>query len=219
VVRMSHGGYVEPLIERYDGARLNSPNDIICTSSGDLIFTDPVFGLRQPDGSIVGQEYDFSGVFRYSPALGSLTPLLKHVGAPNGLAMPDSGSPLYVCDTRAGTVSAWDVDADGVLSNEQVACDLKHEAQQARPDGMKLDSLGNIYVAGNSPEGIWVFSPDGTLLGLIGVGEEMNRQRTAQGGPANLAWGDEDWQTIYATAVTSVYRLRMKVPGQPVYLS
>ena len=81
---------------------------------------------------------------------------------------------------------------------------------------MKLDAAGNLYVAGNSKDGIWVFTPDGTLLGFIGTGEEMNRQGTAPGGPANLAWGDDDWQTMYATAVTSVYRLRMKVPGQAV---
>jgi len=79
---------------------------------------------------------------------------------------------------------------------------------------MKLDSRGNLWVAGNSPEGIWVFEPGGTLLGFVGTGEEMNRPGTAPGGPANLAWGDDDWQTIYATAVTSVYRLRIKVPGQ-----
>jgi gluconolactonase len=83
---------------------------------------------------------------------------------------------------------------------------------------MKLDEHGNVYVAANSAEGIWVYAPDGTLLGFIGVGEEMNRQRTAPGGPANLAWGDDDWRTIYATAVTSVYRLRMKVAGQPVVI-
>jgi len=142
--------------------------------------------------------------------------MVKTLAAPNGLAMPDDGSMLYVCDTREGTVRAWDVGSDGALSNERVACTARHGDAQGRPDGMKLDVQGNIYVAGNTGEGIWVFDPAGTLLGMIGIGSETKRQGTAPGGPANLAWGDDDWQTIYATAVTSVYRLRMKVPGQPV---
>jgi len=93
-----------------------------------------------------------------------------------------------------------------LLENGRVFCEAKHGEHQGRPDGMKLDSQGNVYLAANSPEGIWVFDPQGKLLGFIGVGES----------PANLAWGGEDWQTMYVTAQTSVYRLRMKVPGQPV---
>jgi gluconolactonase len=215
LVHTKPDGTTEVLADRYNGARLNSPNDVICTPDGDLIFTDPTFGLRQPDGSIAGQEYRHAGVFRLSKD-GSLTMLVDSIEAPNGLAMTDDGSKFYVCDTRAQTVSVWDVDASGGLKNGHVLCIARHEGHEGRPDGMKLDSLGNIYVAGNSAEGIWVFDPDGVLLGFIGTGEEMNRQGSAPGGPANLAWGDDDWQTIYATAVSSVYRLRMKVPGQPV---
>ena len=219
VVRLNPDGKLEVVADRFQGARLNSPNDVICAPSGDLIFTDPTFGLRQPDGSIAGQEYDFAGVLRWQASSGEVTPMVKTLAAPNGLAMPDDGSLLYVCDTREGTVRAWDMGPDGALSNERVACTASHGDAQGRPDGMKLDVLGNIYVAGNTGEGIWVFDPRGTLLGMIGIGSEMNRQGTAPGGPANLAWGDDDWQTIYATAVTSVYRLRMKVPGQPVRIS
>jgi gluconolactonase len=219
VMKLSPDGNLDTLIDRFEDARLNSPNDVICTPNGNLIFTDPVFGLRQPDGTIVGQEYPYSGVFHYSPKDQSLKLLITNMVAPNGLAITGDSSILYVCDTREQTVSAWNTDGDSNMSNRRVVCVTKKDGQEGRPDGMKLDSLGNIYVAGNGPEGIWVFAPDGTLLGLIGTGEEMNRQGTAPGGPANLAWGDDDWQTIFATACSSVYRLRMKVPGQPVRFS
>jgi sugar lactone lactonase YvrE len=175
--------------------------------------------LRQADGSIVGQEYPYSGVFRYKPSDGVLTPMIQDNPSPNGLAMSADGTKFYICNTGAQTVSVYDVRPDGNLENGRVLCNLSQGEHQGRPDGMKLDALGNIYVAANSPEGIWVFDPDGTLLGFIGTGEEINRQGTAPGGPANIAWGDDDWQTIYATAVTSVYRLRMKVPSQQVRLS
>ena len=208
-------GSVSTLVDRFGDARLNSPNDVICAPDGDVLFTDPVFGLRQPDGSIVGQEYPFSGVFRYSPADGSLVSLISDIASPNGLALTDDGSVLYVCETGAQKVHAFNVMSEGRVGDHRVVCDLNQGEHQGRPDGMKLDERGNIYVAANSPEGIWVFAPDGTLLGFIGVGEEMNRLGTAPGGPANIAWGDDDRRTIYATAVTSVYRLRMKVAGQP----
>lgn len=216
VSRTSPNGTVERLIERYGDARLNSPNDVICLPNGDLIFTDPTYGLRQPDGSIVGQEYPFAGVFRWSKADGSLTPLVQDNPSPNGLALTSDGARFYLCNTAGQTVSAYDVAADGTFNPRGVLCNLSIGEHQGRPDGMKLDAQGNIYVAANSAEGIWVFAPDGTLLGFIGTGEEVSRQRTGPGGPANLAWGDDDLQTIYATAVTSVYRLRMKVPGQPL---
>ena len=210
-------GTIERLVERFDGHRLNSPNDVICDPrTGDLLFTDPTYGLRQPDGSIVGDEYGFAGVFRYSVSEGGLVSLVSDIESPNGLALTDDGRTLYVCNTSSQTVSAFNVMSEGRVGDHRIVCNLNHGDRQGRPDGMKLDSLGNIYVAGNSADGIWVFAPDGTLLGLIGVGEEINRQGTAPGGPANLAWGDDDHQTIYATAVTSVYRLRMKVPGQAV---
>jgi gluconolactonase len=209
-------GTVAALVEHFGEARLNSPNDVICLTNGDLIFTDPTYGLRQRDGSIQGQEYAYAGVFRYSPASKMLKPLVQDVPSPNGLAISADGMKFYLCDTSGQTVNVYDVQADGSLANGRVFCSLRQGEHHGRPDGMKLDELGNVYVAANSPEGIWVFAPDGTLLGFIGLGEEQNRLGTGPGGPANLAWGDDDWRTIYSTAVTSVYRVRMKVAGQPV---
>ena len=150
-----------------------------------MVFTDPTYGLRQPDGSIVGQEYPFPGVFRYSLEKGTLQALVRDFDAPNGLALTADDSKMYICDTRQQIIRVFDVAPDGVLSNSRVFCEAKHGDASGRPDGMKLDSLGNVYLAANSPEGIWVFDPDGKLLGFIGVGES----------PANLAWGGDDWQT------------------------
>ncbi len=206
VSRTLADGTIETLVGNYGDARLNSPNDVILARNGDIIFTDPTYGLRQPDGSIVGQEYPFPGVFRLSAADGSLKLLVSDFQAPNGLALSDDETRMFICDTREGHIRVFDVAPDGSLSNDRVFCEAKHGDAQGRPDGMKLDSQGNVYLAANSPEGIWVFDPEGKLLGFIGIGES----------PANLIWGGDDWQTMFVTAQTSVYRLRMKVPGQPV---
>jgi gluconolactonase len=206
VSRTLPDGTVETFVAKWGDARLNSPNDVITALDGDVLFTDPTYGLRQPDGSIVGQEYPFPGVFRYHIDKGTLQLLVRDFAAPNGLALTDDDSKMYICDTREQIIRVFDVAEDGNLGNGRVFCEAKHGDASGRPDGMKLDSRGNVYLAANSPEGIWVFDPDGKLLGFIGVGES----------PANLAWGGDDWQTMYVTAQTSVYRLRMKVPGQPV---
>jgi gluconolactonase len=208
ISRTTPDGQIETVVDRFEGKRLNSPNDLIVLPNGDIIFTDPTYGLRQPDGSIAGQEYDFAGVFRFTPATGTLEVLADDFDAPNGLAMTDDLSKLYVCDTRQQHIRVFDVDSEGGLSNGRVFVEAKHDGREGRPDGMKLDSQGNVYLAANSPEGIWVFSAEGELLGFIGVGES----------PANLAWGGDDWRTMFVTAQTSVYRLQMKVPGQPVRL-
>jgi gluconolactonase len=215
LVRTNADGSVEDLVTHFDGARLNSPNDVICIPNGDIIFTDPNYGLRQPDGTFAPGDYPGCGVFRLKPD-GTLSLLVDSLPSPNGLALTDDGRTLYVCNTTAQNVYAYDVSSEGPVGNGRIVCELKHGDHEGRPDGMKLDARGNLWVAGNSAEGIWVFEPGGTLLGFVGVGDEVNRQGTAPGGPANLAWGDDDWQTIYATAVTSVYRLRTKVAGQPV---
>jgi gluconolactonase len=204
--RTKEDGSVETIASDYEGKQLNSPNDVICLSNGDLVFTDPPYGLRRPDGSFGPQAIPFQGVFRCTPD-GMVTALVSDFNRPNGLVVSDNGRTLYVCDTDQHHVRAFDIGADGSVSNSRLFADLQYGDATGRPDGMKLDSFGNLYVAANTMEGIWVFDPSGALIGLIGLPET----------PANLAWGGDDWRTMFVTASTSVYRLPMKAPGQPVF--
>src|SRR5262245_28042967 len=206
VSRTAPDGSVETLASHYDGKRLNSPNDVICASNGDVYFSDPPYGLRQPDGSYKGQELPFCGVFRWSAATAELTLLIDDFVRPNGLALNAQETELYICDTQHNHVRVFDLGADGALRHGHICAQLIHGEVLGRADGIKLDVEGNLYVAGNTPEGVWVFNPDGKLLGFISVGELV----------ANLAWGGDDWRTLYITARTSVYRVPMKVAGQPV---
>jgi gluconolactonase len=225
VVRTNADGAIETLADSYGGRPLNSPNDVICAPNGDIIFTDPFFSREAtPDPQPT------PGVFRISPRDGSLTRLTTEIAFPNGLVMSDDGSRLWVDNTRQANVTVFDVGADGSLSNGRVFCELNAEglppeqgayvlAQHERraPDGMKMDSLGNLYVAANRNEGVWVFDSQGRPLGCIGFPEEKGVFGDGLGGPSNLAWGGDDWRTLYATTVTSVCRIRVKVPGQPVH--
>ena len=229
VVRTNADGGIETLASSYDGRPLNAPNDVICTPDGDVIFTDPV--MRRPEAPPPTAR---SAVYRIRARDGSLMLLTDDLETPNGLVMSDDGRRLYVDDTRRQNVRVFDIDQDGRRRNDRVFCSVTPEGLPAHltefldqqlagstattraPDGMKLDALGNLYVAANRGEGIWVFDPTGALLGFIGIGEEQSAFGAGRGGPSNLAWGDDDWRTLYVTAVTSVYRIRMKVAGQPV---
>jgi sugar lactone lactonase YvrE len=208
VSRTARDGSVETLASHYDGKRLNSPNDVICASNGDVYFSDPPYGLRQPDGSFKGQELPYYGVFRWSAAGEQLTMLIDDFERPNGLALNAQETELYICDTEHHHVRVFERSADGWLRHGRVCAQLIHGDVLGRADGMKLDVEGNLYVAGNTPEGIWVFNPGGKLIGFISVGELA----------ANLAWGGDDWHTLYITARTSVYAVPMKIPGQPVVI-
>jgi len=232
VVRTREDGSIETIAEAHAGRSLNNPNDVICAPNGDIIFTDPYMALR---GEPYPDPPPIPAVYRIRESDGSVRQLTTEIGGPNGLVMTDDGSRLLVDYTRAAEVHSFDVEADGSLSNHRIFAELKADGLSSEftqylkaqlapdspmgrlPDGMKLDSLGNLYVTSNCNEGIWVFDPEGALLGWIGVGEEHNPYMQGLGGPANLAWGGPDWKTLYVTAVTSVYRLPMKVAGQPVY--
>ena len=213
VSRTAPDGTVETVAGAYEGKRLNSPNDVICTESGDIIFTDPPYGLRQPDGSFLPGELPFNGVFRVAAGSGALTLLVDDFDRPNGLVISADQSRLFIADTAREHIRVFDVGADGKLSNDRVFVEgfaaKIGGATPARPDGMKLDSRGNLYVAANTEAGVWVVSPEGELLGEIGLPET----------PANLAWGGDGWRTMFVTATTSVYRIPMKVAGQPVPLA
>jgi len=197
VSRTELDGTVVPIAERYQGKRLNSPNDIVCKSDGSIYFTDPPYGLpRQTEG----KELDFNGVFRLAPD-GTLTLLDDTFVRPNGLAFSPDEKTLYVDDTAEMHIRAFDVLPDGTLANGRLFADLRDPGRDGVPDGIKIDVQGNVFCTG--PGGIWVLSPEGKELGRIEVPEV----------PANLAWGDADGKTLYITARTGLYRVRIKTGG------
>jgi gluconolactonase len=197
VSRTAQDGTVEAIAERYQGRRLNSPNDIVVKSDGTIYFTDPPYGI-QPEQ----REQPCNGVYRILPD-GMLELLLDELERPNGLAFSPDESILYIGDSARRHVRAFDVRPDGTLAGSRVFADMDHP-QPGSPDGMKIDQEGHLYVTGAT--GIWIFEPDGTHLGVIATPER----------PANCAWGDTDLRTLYVTARTSLYRIRTTVPGVPV---
>ena len=206
VSRTLADGSVETVVSHYEGKRLNSPNDVVGAPNGDLYFTDPPYGLRRPDGTFGPQDIPFNGVYRIAAADGSLTLLVDDFERPNGLVISNDGHQMYIDDTERHHVRVFDLTADGRLADGRLFADVTHGETRGRPDGMKLDTQGNLYVTANTSEGVWVYAPDGTLLGFLGVPEP----------PANVAWGGPDNRTLFITANTSVYRLQMKVSGQPL---
>lgn len=196
VTRTEVDGSVSVLAERYEGHRLNSPNDVVVRSDGSVYFTDPSFGLGNPPK---WKELPYNGVYRVAPD-GKLVLLADDFDVPNGLAFSPDESVLYVNDTVRGHIRAFDVSEDGNISNGRVLIELKGE-EVGRPDGMKVDQQGNVYCTG--PGGIWITQPDGKCLGRVMIPEQ----------PSNFAWSDADWQTLYITARTSIYRMRLLVPG------
>jgi gluconolactonase len=213
VSRTLADGTVVALAERFEGKRLNSPNDLVFRSDGTLYFTDPPYGLTPPYG-LEGQqpELDFHGLFRLNPD-GALALMSRDFDRPNGLAFSPDEKILYVADTPRYHVRALRVAPDGILSGGDVFAELRGEGG-GRPDGMKVDTRGNLWCTG--PGGVWVFSPDGAHLGSIRVPERQT---------ANVAWGqersdarggtdgNEPWTWLYMTSHVSVYRLRVNVPG------
>jgi gluconolactonase len=198
VMRLEKDGKRTVIADRYEGKRLNSPNDLVYKSDGSLYFTDPPYGLRKL-AEDPKKELPFSGVYRW--ANGKLTLVNKDFGAPNGLAFSPDEKYLYLDDSASKTYWRFDVRPDGALANKTLLIDASSSKEAGVPDGMKIDRNGNIYAAG--PGGVWVLTPDGKHLGTIRPPEN----------PANLAWGDADAKTLYFTAVTGLYRLRVNVAG------
>jgi gluconolactonase len=194
------GGTRIVLAARDRGARLNSPNDVVVRSDGSIYFTDPPYGLKGGKG----RELEYDGIYRFDPASWKLTVLARTHRFPNGLALsPDEGI-LYVAysDQREPRVRAFDLSADGRLANERVFADCTNKKRRV-PDGIKVDAAGRVYV---TCDGVMVYAADGTRLGSIPVPEV----------PANVAWGGDDWRTLYITARTSLYRVRLMTRGVPV---
>jgi gluconolactonase len=197
VTRMHADGRIEVLADRYEGKRLNRPNDVVCRSDGSIYFTDP--GLRVP---LAERELPHNGVYRVAPE-GAIT-LVADCEYPNGLAFSPDERILYVANTRwAQYIHGLELREDGTLLRRRIFADMSSDETDGVPDGMKLDVEGRVFCTG--PGGTWVFGPDGTRLGIIRTPEI----------PANLAFGGPDLRTLFFTARTSVYALRVKVPGLP----
>ena len=203
VIREEHDGSTTVLATHYDGKELNSPNDIIVKSDGAIYFSDPTYGRMDGFGLLREQDLDFQGVYRIDPQSSDLTLLASDFGQPNGLTFSLDEQQLFVNDTDRGHVRVFDVAADGGISGGDVWA-TPEGSGDGGVDGMKVDSEGNLYVTG--PGGIFVYSADGTCLGVIQVPEVA----------ANFTWGDDDLLTLYITASTSLYRTRVKVPGREI---
>ncbi len=200
MTRLEKDGSLTVLASHYEGKRLNSPNDAVHKSDGALYFTDPPYGMVGQDED-AAKELDFNGVFRLKD--GVLTLLYKGVRRPNGLAFSPDEKFLYLAnsDPQRRIWMRFPVLADGTLGEGTLFADLTGSPHAGNPDGMKLDTLGNLYCTG--PGGTHVFAPDGTRLGVI-VTPEI---------PANLHWGEADARTLYITARTGLYRIRLNVSG------
>lgn len=202
IARVEKDGRRTTLVDRFEGKRLNSPNDLVFKSNGDLYFTDPPFGLPKAFDD-PGRELLFSGVYRLARD-GTLTLLTREIRAPNGIAFSPDEKTLYVssADPSRAVWLAYDVKSDGTLGAGRVFFDATAwtKAKPGAPDGMKVDQDGNLFAAGRG--GLHVFAPDGTHLGSIELGVPTS----------NCAWG-EDGSVLYITADTAVYRIRLGAKG------
>jgi gluconolactonase len=200
VIRLEKDGRLTVLADRYEGKRLNSPNDLVYKSDGSLYFTDPPFGLPKFYDD-PRKELPYSGVFRL--AGGTLQLVSKDLIGPNGLAFSPDEKYLYVgnWDVKKKVVMRYEVNADGTLSNGRILFDMTGASGEEALDGLKVDQEGHLYVSG--PGGVWIISSGGKHLGTI----------KAPKLPANFAWGDEDGRTLYMTARTGLYRMRLNIPG------
>jgi gluconolactonase len=190
-------GKLSILASHYQGKELNSPNDIVVHSDGNIFFTDPTYGRMGQHGVQRELELDFRGVYRIDTE-GSLKLLASDFGQPNGLCFNLDESVLYVADTPNRHVRRFHYDGNQ-LSGGEVFC------QSPAPDGLKIDSRGFVYTGG--PSGVGVYHPDGTYLGVIRTPAFC----------ANFTWGGADLRTLYLTASTALYQIRVNIPGLPLF--
>jgi gluconolactonase len=202
VVRMEKNGQLTVLADRYEGKRLNSPNDLVYKSDAALYFTDPPFGLPKFFDD-PRKELPYSGVFRVSPDGKNVQLVSTDLKGPNGLAFSPDEKYLYIddWDEAKKIVMRYEVQKDGMLANGKIFYDMTSAEGEDALDGMKVDRNGNLYVSG--PGGLWIISAEGKHLGTIVAPEH----------PHNFAWGDDDGKTLYLCARTGLYRVRLKVPG------
>ncbi len=203
IVKSGNHLELKPFLSTYKGKRFNSPNDLVFAPDGSLWFTDPSFGLALGDKD-PARELPFNAVFRYQQ--GTLTPVIKNLTLPNGIGFSPDGKILYVSNSGPDMyVMRYQVHSDGTVSAGSRLIDYPHPVGPGVPDGLKVDTSGNIWTTG--PGGIRILSPAGKVLGQIRL------PHTA----ANLAFADHG-RTLYITAQTTVYRIRLLIPGEmPLY--
>ena len=201
VTRQELDGSLTVIANSFQGRRRNRPNDVVVKSDGCYYFTDPT-------GPLVPEQWDltFTGVYRVTPDLGTMTLLIDNFVVPNGLAFSPDERVLYINDSRRGHIRAFDLLPNGTLAKQtdRVFAELRG-SEPGVPDGMKVDRAGNVYCGGSG--GIWIMDPQGKKLGRI-----------VHGAPAttNLAFGGEDWKTLYFTGRTHLGAVNVKIPGLPV---
>ena len=199
VTRQEPDGSITVVASNYRGRRLNRPNDVIVSSRGDIYFTDP--GFPTP-----GLDLDWNGVYHVSPDLGTITLIVWDFSRPNGLALSPDESILYINDTRRRHIRAFDLEPNGMplIATDRVFCDLGGE-REGNPDGMKVDTEGNVYCGGSG--GIWVMDSSGSHLGTIVHGAP---------GTTNMAFGGEDWKTLFYTTRHTFGSVPVNIAGVPV---
>jgi gluconolactonase len=202
VTRQELDGSITVIANSFQGRRLNRPNDVVVKSDGSIYFTDPWSSPAAPEQ----WDLTFSGVYRVTPDLGTMTLLLDDMLFPNGLAFTPDESVLYVDDFRHGHIRAFDMAPNGTLARQtdRVFADLRGPEPGA-PDGMKVDTAGNVYSGGAG--GIWIMDPKGKKLGRIVHGEAAT---------TNIGFGGNDWRTLFFTTRNTLGSVNLKIPGIPV---
>jgi sugar lactone lactonase YvrE len=197
ISRTERDGSIVTLVDRYEGKRLNSPNDFVVSRTGSIFFTDPPYGLPS---QTEGKELDFQGVYRFDPD-GRLRLLVRDMVRPNGIGLSPDERTLYVSDTERRHLRAFGVKDDGTVDEGRVLAKMQpwKSGVQGIPDGLVVTSQWHVLVTG--PGGVWVFDANGGRLGVIPTPEP----------PAACAFGDADGKTLYITARTRVYRIRMTI--------
>ena len=202
IVRREHNGEWKIICDRYQNNRLNSPNDLVVKSDGTIWFTDPPFGLTQPDEGCGGQqEQAGSFVYCFDPQTGQIDAVIKEMERPNGLAFSPDETVLYVSDTSQvdyvqghHNIRAYDLVGDRRVANSRVFVEI----EPGQPDGFKVDKQGNIFTS--SADSVQIYSPEGDRLGKIFVSEVVS----------NLTFGGRDSKRLFITAGGSLYAIALK---------
>lgn len=204
VTRTESDGSTTVIASYYEGKQLNSPNDIVVKSDSTIYFTDPMSGRSEMYGIPRESDLGYQGVYRVDAESGEMRLLVDDFVLPNGLCFSLDEKQLFVNDTRKFHVRVFDVNEDGTLNNGGIWAETTGEGVGV-PDGMKFDSAGNLFTCGQG--GIHIFASDARCLGRILLPEQT----------ANFVWGDTDLLSLYITASTSIYRIRVKVAGLPIF--